>query len=82
MPGVVFGWANMWGNWAAALVAVAVPWFTRVGGMEGPGHRRLFAVCAAGMLAAAAITRWLDATEVSNPGHFGASAGSRPPAPA
>jgi MFS family permease len=60
-PAAVFGWANMWANWGAALVSVAAPWLMTAPAGAG-GNRAVFGVAAAAFLGAGALALKLDPT--------------------
>jgi MFS family permease len=61
--GAIFGWANMWGNFGAALSAYMVPQLLKYGAEDGSGQTLVFVVCASAFFVAAIAALGMDATK-------------------
>jgi ACS family glucarate transporter-like MFS transporter len=59
--GSVLGWANMWGNLGAAIIAVLVPVLIAEGGQE-PNWDAAFILCAVGFLVSGLASLGVDAS--------------------
>lgn len=61
--GAVFGWANMWGNFGAALSSKMVPWLLAYGASDGSGQSMVFVACASAFFIAGTAALGMDATK-------------------
>ncbi|HCS50267.1 MFS transporter [uncultured Rubinisphaera sp.] len=59
----IFGWANMWGNFGAALSAIMVPQLMNYGSKSGSGETLVFLACAAAFFIAGLAAMGMDATK-------------------
>lgn len=60
--GSVFGWANMWGNFGAAVSSKMVPWLVAYGAGQGNGQAMVFIACASAFFVAGLAALGMDAT--------------------
>jgi nitrate/nitrite transporter NarK len=65
--GSIFGWANMWGNFGAALSAKLVPLLMVYGASQGMGQNLVFFTCAAAFFVAGLAALGMDATRPLHP---------------
>lgn len=61
--GAIFGWANMWGNFGAAVSSKMVPWLLAIGASDGSGQSLVFITCASAFFVAGIAALGMDATK-------------------
>jgi len=61
--GSIFGWANMWGNFGAAVSAKIVPLLMVYGSSTGSGQGLVFMMCAGAFFVAGLAALGMDATK-------------------
>jgi len=78
--GSIFGWANMWGNFGAAVSAKLVPLLMVYGASQGMGQNLVFLTCAAAFFVAGLAALGMDATRPLQPS-LRRTSGSSPTSP-